>query len=167
MFDPSEVQLRNAVREYACESDPRLPREIWSYEARNTPINDWSYVYLGYFLENEAQGMAFARAYPYRAGTEGAFQDDLSVGEKKGNCGTFKLFRLCTEERLPPEAACLKGKAATIPLIIEWPENHRKGAHVVYLDGHTEYVHYPGKFPMTPDFIGALRVIDAEIHLSP
>jgi hypothetical protein len=32
---------------------------------------------------------------------------------------------------------------------------------VLFLDGHTEFVPYPGKFPMTKRFIEALESLDA------
>lgn len=167
LFDAADVELLGPVHDRVCESDPNVPEAIFSEAATNTPVNDWSYVYLGYFLETESQGMAFVRAYHTYAGKDGAFDQDLSVGAGAGNCGGHRLFRLRESSVLPAEVACLKESAASIPVIIEWPENHRKGGQVVYLDGHTEYVHYPGKFPMIRDFIQALRTIDAQIHLSP
>jgi len=167
MFDAVAVPPQGPVCDRVCESDPDVPAEIFGEAAKATPVNDWSYVYLGYFLENEAQGMAFVRAYHARAGNAGAFEQDLIVGTGAGNCGQNCVFRLREPDVLPPEASCLKALAASIPVIVEWPGHHRRGAHVVYLDGHTEYHAYPGAFPLTREFIEALRVIDAEIHLSP
>jgi len=48
-----------------------------------------------------------------------------------------------------------------IPLLIERPELHGDGGHVMYLDGHVEFIPYPGKFPMTEEFISSLRELDA------
>lgn len=48
-----------------------------------------------------------------------------------------------------------------LPIVIERPERHRDGGHVLYMDGHVEFVPYPGKFPMTPAFIEGLRSLDA------
>jgi len=39
----------------------------------------------------------------------------------------------------------------------EWPTNHGGAGNVLYLDGHVEFVPYPGKFPMTEKFINELR----------
>jgi len=50
---------------------------------------------------------------------------------------------------------------ARIPVLIERPELHGGGGHVLYLDGHVEFVPYPGKFPMTEDYIAGLRALDA------
>lgn len=48
-----------------------------------------------------------------------------------------------------------------VPLMFERPERHGDGGHVLYMDGHLEFVPYPGKFPMTPAFIDGLRSLDA------
>jgi prepilin-type processing-associated H-X9-DG protein len=53
---------------------------------------------------------------------------------------------------------------STVPIIWEWPGHHEvEGGNVLYLDGHVDFVRYPGKFPMTEKFIEALREIDAEV----
>lgn len=48
-----------------------------------------------------------------------------------------------------------------LPIIVERPELHGDGGHVLYMEGHVEFVQYPGKFPMTPKFIEGLRSLDA------
>ncbi len=48
-----------------------------------------------------------------------------------------------------------------IPLLIERPGHHKGGAHVLFMDGHVELIPYPGKFPMTEEFISALNELDA------
>lgn len=67
--------------------------------------------------------------------------------------------------RCLPRPHALNNTHSSIPVIIEWPGNHYGGGHVVYLDGHREFVKYPGKFPMTREFIKSLLAIDAEILL--
>lgn len=47
-----------------------------------------------------------------------------------------------------------------IPVMVERPELHGDGGHVLYLDGHVEFVPYPGLFPMTESFIDGLRSLD-------
>ena len=42
----------------------------------------------------------------------------------------------------------------------ERPELHGIGGHVLYLDGHFEFVPYPGKFPTVPSFVEGLRSLD-------
>lgn len=41
------------------------------------------------------------------------------------------------------------------------PERNRDGGHVLYMDGHVEFVPYLGKFPMTAVFFYGLRWLDA------
>ncbi len=49
-----------------------------------------------------------------------------------------------------------------IPVIVERPGHHQPmGGHVLYLDGHVEYLRYPGKFPMSKSFIEGLYELDA------
>ena len=63
--------------------------------------------------------------------------------------------------------AVLNGKpspASEIPVIWEWPSNHGNGGNVLYLDGHVEFVSYPGRFPMTKPFIKALGEIEPEFN---
>ena len=42
--------------------------------------------------------------------------------------------------------------------MIEWPDNHVgvRGGNVLYMDGHVEWIDYPGKFPMTEEAIAVL-----------
>lgn len=47
-----------------------------------------------------------------------------------------------------------------IPVMVERPELHGNGGHVLYMDGHVEFVPYPGPFPMTEPFIEGLRSLD-------
>lgn len=47
-----------------------------------------------------------------------------------------------------------------IPVMMERPELHGDGGHVLYMDGHVEFVPYPGRFPMTQKFIEGLRSLD-------
>lgn len=47
-----------------------------------------------------------------------------------------------------------------IPVMVERPELHGDGGHVLYMDGHVDFVPYPGPFPMTVTFIDGLRSLD-------
>jgi len=125
------------------------------------PFNDWSFIYLGYFIENENQLIAFADAYRDTIQQHRVFDADLSVRKGEGTNGGDTLLRLRSLESLKSSNNPLAERAHEIPVVIEWPENHRyPGGHVVYLDGHREYVDYPGKFPMTPAVIAELRALD-------
>lgn len=69
--------------------------------------------------------------------------------------GVERVF--CTDVGNPGEPLYKQSK---IPVMIERPIVHRNGGHVLYLDGHVEFVPYPGKFPMEPEFIEALQSLD-------
>ncbi|MCL4219502.1 MAG: hypothetical protein KJ052_21185 [Candidatus Hydrogenedentes bacterium] len=89
------------------------------------------------------------------------FTTDLVVPEGQGNLGGNILYRLRSLEALPESVKDLGERAASIPVVIEWPGNHNHDlSRVVYYDGHGEVLEYPGKFPMTGPFIEGLREID-------
>lgn len=50
-----------------------------------------------------------------------------------------------------------------IPILIERPGNHKKasGGNVLFLDGHVEYIDFPGRWPMTERTIGIIEELDA------
>lgn len=49
-----------------------------------------------------------------------------------------------------------------VPVLVERPNHHGKpGGHVLYLDGHVEFVEYPGKWPMTKQTIEGLTALDS------
>ncbi|MFA6239633.1 MAG: H-X9-DG-CTERM domain-containing protein [Candidatus Hydrogenedentales bacterium] len=53
-----------------------------------------------------------------------------------------------------------KEMAKVVPIMIERPQLHGNGGHVLFMDGHVEFRTYPGKFPMTVDFIDELCSLD-------
>lgn len=149
------------ANEHTCEYDSRYEDKAYWENMRAHPFNDWSYAYLGYFIEDEAQLLAFAEAYRATIAAGTRFEGELSVGKGRGTSGGDVLLRLRSLESLTAAKDPLALRATDIPVVIEWPEHHRHpGGHVVYLDGRREFVPYPGKFPMTPAAITALRDLD-------
>jgi prepilin-type processing-associated H-X9-DG protein len=129
---------------------------------RSTP-NIWSYVYLGWLATNEKEGLTVLDAYEsLDLGERGS---DIRVPQGQGTGGSHRLFRfrdgierfLITDINNP---AVANEATRRVPVIWEWPENHN-GGYVLYLDGHVEFVPYPGKFPMTATFQNRLRAISA------
>jgi hypothetical protein len=149
-----------------CESDLQ-GREPTFWEAMyRQPRNDWSYVYLGYVVESEAEFLAFAKAYRNRMALGLGFDPDLTSGT--GPNAAPPLRRLQSLAALRAAGDPLADRAHAVPVVIEWPENHlNPGGHVVYLDGHREFVPYPGKFPMTPAILAELRALDNFAPFSP
>ncbi len=116
-------------------------------------VDDQSYAYLGYVVTNEAELQAFADAYTDEMAGARDFSGDLpgTVGYGAGDA-ISRLRHLVVRdihEASPPEAEFLH--ASRIPVLIEWPDNHSdlRGGNVLYFDRHTEWLDYPGEFPMS------------------
>ncbi|MCL4693921.1 MAG: hypothetical protein KJ060_15590 [Candidatus Hydrogenedentes bacterium] len=76
---------------------------------------------------------------------------------------TYHILRQGVERYLisdignPAASAVVQSR---VPVMVERPELHGNGGHVLYMDGHVEFVPYPGPFPMTVAFIDGLRSLD-------
>jgi prepilin-type processing-associated H-X9-DG protein len=158
-----------------------------------------SYIYLGWVVTNEEEGLAAIDAYlelfnrknegkpeqndknepvliltnlsiissPGRSGAR-PWEGPLCVSEGKGNLGSGIIHRLTQRSEIfaiPPELAHPEiSYPSGVPVMWEWPTHHKPaGGHVLYLDGHVEFVEYPGRFPMTENFINNLRPLEPEL----
>lgn len=136
-------------------------------EALEDPINDQSYLYLGYVLEDEAQLRLFAEAYksPDFDPTQ-----DIQVPEGQGNGGSSVIYRLREGverfliEDIHQPSAYMQSR---IPVFMDRPSlvngelvfNHvPQGGNVAFMDGHVEWISYPSaqKFPMTRESLKIL-----------
>ena len=123
-------------------------------------LTDHSYWYLGYTLTDEKSGLAFVDAYRAhaRAGEASSYEMDLDTA-------VGKIYRLregierylITDINNPGTPRTL---AASIPVMIERLGLHEGGTNVLFMDGHVEFMEYPGTFPMTEKFIRALESLD-------
>ena len=118
-------------------------------------IDDHSYLYLGYVVTNDIEVQAYAKAYKERMAQGLPLYEDLKVPKDQGSGGgsTLYFLREGIERFLISDidnpAANFK-LAATIPILIERPDNHvPSGANVLFMDGHVEFIPYPGPWPMT------------------
>ncbi len=120
-----------------------------------------SYLYLGYAMNNEEQGLAFLKAYRHAASRKKPLGVDLKDKESKY---VFRRLREGVEEFFitePNNPAASTMAQSTIPVLIERPGRHSPdGGHVLYMDGHVEYLPYPSKFPMTEAFIEGLQDLE-------
>jgi bla regulator protein blaR1 len=132
-------------------------------ESGNT-ADDHHFAYLSHVLQNDATVEAYALAYEKACSDAGA-PSDLHGDIPSENPDIPPLFRiregierfLITDINDPAASAAYQSK---IPLLIEWPGHHKdihRGGYVLFMDGHVEYMQYPGKWPMTIKTIGRLR----------
>ncbi|MBL7650295.1 MAG: hypothetical protein JNK74_29425, partial [Candidatus Hydrogenedentes bacterium] len=136
--------------------------------APQTP-DDRDYVYLGFALQNEEDMRQFATAYHHVStglpealevwtrGEVAALPPSESSaagagpGVRRLREGVERFF--ITDINNPAAAAVTQ---SNIPVIIEWPDHHptgtgKQGGNILYMDGHVEFVAYPGKWPMTEE----------------
>ncbi len=126
--------------------------------------DDTDFAYLGYLMRNDDDVRRFAEAYEKWATTDGGkgtwFTDDRPRGPDKGIARLREGVErfLITDINNPAGAALAQSQ---IPVLIEWPDRHatssgQPGGNVLFMDGHVEFMIYPGKWPMTEETIGIL-----------
>ena len=154
-----------------CPKDPALKKVVeidWdALEPGEVAelLNDRWYLYLGYVLRSDREVLAFEKAYRERVAMGKRFDEDLKVAPGEGNYGTDTLYQLREEigsvlTNTPTVDEPLeRSLMSEIPLMIERIENNHdpKGGHVLYMDGHVEFLPYPGKWPMTEATIRTLE----------
>lgn len=128
--------------------------------ASDTP-GDQDYVYLGYLVKGDESVEAFAEAYRERVllGGEGLFEEDLSFSKQPVYRLRQGIERIFFPNGSSPESDAWS--QAQLPVLIEWPDRHettsdRQGGNVLFMDGHVEFMVYPGKWPMTEETMGIL-----------
>ena len=115
----------------------------------------------------EQEGLAFIEAYRASVAAGAVPTGNLTVEPGTGMTGGDTIRRLregiqrfYITDINDMSSADKAGEG--IPVVIERPGHHSApGGYVVFIDGHTEFVAYPGKFPMTTRFIEALQSLDA------
>ena len=141
-----------------------------------------SYFYIGYMVWDDEMVEAFADAYRKRLEEGLAFDSDLPV-----DLPIEKLYRLDEAVRRHGMISYSEWESpkwehlhrrSEIPTLIERPHLYPGrfglwlfapvplskpilGGTVLYLDGHTEFIRYPGKWPMTEKTISTLTALAA------
>lgn len=127
---------------------------------RGAVMDDHSYFYLGYVVTNDEEMAAFVEAYKQRMDEGLAFDEDLPVPPGKVPGDTLYRLREGVERDVSRPAGGRLSQS-TIPVMIERTGHHvPEGANVLYMDGHVEYLPYPGKWPMTEETITLLESMD-------
>ena len=131
-------------------------------EAQTAPHSD-SYWYLGSAVESEAEGLRYAHfvrnrkfetsSVPFNS-CYGGFRMDMTL--LSDDSYTFPPLFLDGTTR----PMLFQPDWQLVPLLIERPQLHGHGGHVLWADGRIEFIPYPGKFPMTEKFIAALEELD-------
>ncbi len=154
--------------------------------------DDQSYWYLGYAFANEGSALAWIDDYkrlvpqgfdiPDSLPTDGKHVSDIRKApfdapwyQCRSRNGHFRSFKIVVYARLKDGVENVIGSrfdglpsetfsAKKIPVLIERPKLHGDGGHVLFMDGHVEFMPYPGEFPMTQDFIEGLESLDRLEH---
>ena len=147
-----------------CPADDVAPEEGMP-EADKTQwyLENSRYWYIGHAVNTEEHGLAYVEAYR-KVVQEGDGNLDIDFDAPSLDHG--KVFRMregidrfIITDINNPRASALA--PSTIPVLVERPGTHQPdGGNVLFLDGHVEYIKYPGKFPMTEVFIEGLRSLD-------
>jgi len=135
-------------------------------QRRGTPddITDDSYFYLGWVVTTEEEGLALLDAYESLDLEER--DKDIPIDQYWSSLGHKQLYRLregierLFRKDMGKPVASLQSE---IPIMLDRPGNHRdpEGGNVLYMDGHVEFVRYPGKFPITEKFLNRLIAVSA------
>ncbi len=162
-YAPSAVSLAYEIAKPSENNDEFVPVEaiIDGRLGRHNSLNltrVWKpgeYYYLGYATTCEQEGLALAAVVH----GDVALTENIPVRQKEGTLGTAKLYGLHNDllKTLVDDGVLTEEDPAVrhrIPILIQRPVNGH--AWVVYLDFQTEYLPYPGPYPLTENFIQAL-----------
>jgi prepilin-type processing-associated H-X9-DG protein len=130
-----------------------------------------AYWYLPYAVTNEKMGLAFLDAYVDYLAEGKTPPDTLEVPQGMGAGGGNQIFRLqpgvhrmFIRDINNPAATAVT--TSEIPVMIAQPKPGATGASVLYMDGHVDFVEW-GEFPVTKDFINALKKVDPPEYAEP
>lgn len=137
---------------------------VFDTEIVDVALDDHSYFYLGYLVNDDKTVESFAAAYRSHLAQGLPFEDALEVLGGTGilERDTIPRLREGVERYLitdlPASTAAARSR---IPVLIERPEHHSPpGGNVLYMDGHVEFKQYPGEWPMTEQTISILKSLD-------
>lgn len=164
MFEPGSVfpEYMSDPSILVCPSDSNA--RPMSYSGLGL-LDDQSYIYLGYMMKTEQEGLAFIDAYREHIAQGKSFEADIEVPPGKGPGGGAAFLRLRegTERLFVGDTSAITIGQSQVPVMFDRLNNHvLLGVNVLYMDGHVEYVNMGEKFPMTPAFLEALDRLERE-----
>lgn len=125
------------------------------------------FVYFGYAVDSESMADTFLDAYE-EYGPEGLAGEDINVDDAAREQGQMPVYRLREGiERffisdINDPTASIRAQSR-VPVLWELPGSHEEaGGYVLFLDGHTEWVPYPGPFPMTESLVSRIQGVTAQ-----
>lgn len=129
-------------------------------------LDDHSYFYINYVIDSDESAEALADAYVTAMAAGEELPDTVPVAMGQGAAGRDTIpstregvERLLIRDTGNPGAGAMA--QSTIPVMIERLGNHTTvGGSVLFMDGHVEFIRYPGKFPMTERTVAALEKMD-------
>lgn len=135
-------------------------------------FSDDDYFYLGYAVADDIDVAIFAKQYRLAMENGVPLTDDIdNIINPDTSQELSQLYRL--REGIergfyirfgigpgnPGGGAYARSR---LPVLIERIGNYNvPGGHVLYLDGHVEFIEYPGKWPMTEKTVRILNELDA------
>lgn len=130
------------------------------------------YFYLPYAVTSEEEGLALLDTYRSAIQTGELTRSPLAAPVGRGTCGSDQFLRIGNnmQNRLKQAGISIPDGVdigTAVPVIFERPSSGRDpGGWVVPLNRQPVWVAYPGPFPMTERFIGALQDIEQELRES-
>jgi prepilin-type processing-associated H-X9-DG protein len=161
------LESRNIVY---CDALPRNEQPVRPEKSADAQalLDNSSYFYLGYAVSNDDEVQAFADAYKNRVKKGLPFSEDLEISPGTDTGGENLIYRLkegverfyITDINNPQADAIAQSK---IPTLIERLGHHHnpEGGNVLFMDGHVEFIQYPGPWPMTEKTMRILQSLEA------
>ena len=177
----------NYVTGYATLVSPTHPRYQQLVAHTNTVSLSNSYWYLGHRIYSEEEGLVYAKCIVrprfetvkvlLSPPAESVYRDvtviisgkylfvphRVGFSNRRWRAGSEELWHLVVDKMNaadPDNRDIVNTPGEKAPILIERPQIHGDGGHVLWSDGTVEFIPYPGEFPMTEQFIAALEELD-------
>jgi len=124
-----------------------------------------SYVYLGYMIENEKQGLELIEGLKMLILNDEPFPENITIcsGCGVGGKNTLPALKEGVERFIITDINCPAGSSkaqSVVPIAFDHTDNHMPGGiNVLFMDGHVEFKKVseePWSFPATKKFLAAV-----------
>jgi prepilin-type processing-associated H-X9-DG protein len=149
-----------------CPSQRTENLDVWSELSDIRVMDDHSYFYLGYAIQNQQDLEAFAQAYKIRIAEEKGFSGDLEVKNPHGSMTLHRLRKDVARDLLglSGTAGAVRELESRLPVLIERLGHHcSRGGNVLYLDGQVEFIP-EGEWPYAAEAQALLEKLDAAVQ---